>query len=273
MRTSVFVGAAILVAVSASTPARTQEQRRPTADEPADVSALQEDYTGMCYRFMPENTALPFLIWRFDDQFGRRELRIARHPTIVCVPATIRHLGPYPAALLAEPVGLLACFPGSIDNIIVDKRVRVRSQFGTDRGTLHRATMFCMPSRKAGSLISYMCYDFIRLYASRFARARVADLFGRREVVVRAPPDLACVRVRIVQVAEPSAGASEVPGRYQMDARAPLQPPVQLSYTSSLDPVGVVGERLRFRTRFGLHTGEIGLPLGPFVRSSIPEAE
>jgi hypothetical protein len=43
-----------------------------------------------------------------------------------------------------------------------------------------------------------------------------------------------------------------------------------LFYTSSLDPVGVVGERLRFRTRFGLHTGEIGLPLGPFVRSSIP---
>jgi hypothetical protein len=249
----------MLMTIVAASPGRTQVEP-PT-------------YSGMCYRFAPENTLLPFLIWRFADQFARRELRIARHPQIVCVPGTIRRLGPYPEAFLPEPAGLLACFPGAIDNLIVNKSVRVRSQFGTDRGTLMRGNMFCMPSVRAASALNHMCYDFISSNAPRFSRTRVTDLFGRREVVVRAPPNVACVRLRITRVSEAAGASAAAPESDEVEAEATLQPPVHLFYTSSLDPVGVIGERLRFRTRFGLHAGDIGLPLGPFVPSSIPPAE
>jgi hypothetical protein len=230
--------------------------------------------SGMCYRFKPENTVLPFLIWRFVHQFGRRELRIAVHPQIVCVPGTIRRLGPYPEAFLTVPGGLLACFFTSVPIFTANKTARVRSQFGTDRGTLMHGDMFCMPSlRPASAFDYYMCYDFISSAASRFSRTRVTDLFGRREVSVRAPPSSACVRLRIVHVPEAAGVGAPTPESDEPSAQATLQPPVRLFYASSLDPVGVVGERLRFRTRFGLHTGDIGLPLGPFVPSSIPPAE
>jgi hypothetical protein len=250
----------MLMTIVAASPGRTQVEP-PT-------------YSGMCYRFKPENTALPFLIWRFINQFGRRELRIAAHPQIVCVPGTIRRLGPYPEALLAEPAGLLACFFTSIDIFTANKTVRVRSQFGANRGTLTGGDMFCMPSLRAASAFDdYMCYDFISSNATRFSRTRVTDLFGRREVVVRAPPNNACVRLRIVHVPEAAGAGARTQETDEADAEATLQPPVQLFYTSSLDPVGVVGERLRFRTRFGLHTGVIDLPLGPFVPSSIPASQ
>jgi hypothetical protein len=245
------------------------------AVDPSMPSQAQEEpptYSAMCYRFTPDNTVLPFLIWRFIDQFARRELRIAKHPTIVCVPATVKRLPPA-QMLLPEPAGLLTCFPGAIDSLTIDEAARVRSQFGTDRGTLIQANMFCMPSRRAAGLSSYMCYDFVKSSPTRFFRTRITDLFGRREVTVRAGPDTVCVQLRMVRVPEPAGADGQDADDMADIVPVALQAPVQLFYTSSLDPIGIVGERLRVRTRFGVHTGTIGLSLGPFIPSSLPAAE
>jgi hypothetical protein len=92
----------------------------------------------VCYGLDRDQTTFTPVQRRLADRFGQRTVTVIQ-PILLCVPARVRHL--QPRAHTDDP---LVCY-NTDDFTILDRRFRVRTEFGRVRGNIRDNEELCVP--------------------------------------------------------------------------------------------------------------------------------